>query len=69
MPRPSHPEPHARKLLYLAETMWGEIKDYHHTMQFASEAEAVRRLLRVGLNVEQQRIARAQTRAGRRRNG
>lgn len=69
MPRPPNPEPHSRKLFNLADPMWEEVARYRHHMRFSSEVEAVRRLLRVGLDVEQRRVARGETRARRKRSG
>ncbi len=50
MPRPPHPHPLLRKTLSLPIDIWQEISEFRHAARISSETEAVRCLLRVGLD-------------------
>ncbi len=58
MTKPAPPEPSTRKSVTLPDSMWQEIADYRFAERIGSEAEAVRRLILVGLRAEKRKAAK-----------
>jgi metal-responsive CopG/Arc/MetJ family transcriptional regulator len=52
MGRPPYPEQASRKSVTLPDSLWDEIADYRHNQRISSEAEALRRIIRAGLDAE-----------------
>jgi hypothetical protein len=51
-------ETEIRKVITLLPELWAEVADYRFGNRLPSEAEAVRQLLRAGLNAEKKEAAR-----------
>lgn len=49
-PAPTPIDPPIRKSITLPQSLWAEIEDYRFPNRIPSDAEAIRRLLRVGLD-------------------